>query len=76
MTHLAQTRPVAAFTDLNETVTEEALEHEEINEDLMTPSPPAVRLGEPVREKHVHNSYAFRHYHEVWFAFLETCFTS
>lgn len=53
MTHLAQTFPVgllciAAFTDLNETVTEEALEQEEINKDQTTHNPPANSSGEPI----------------------------
>lgn len=53
MTHLAQTFPVAilcvaAFTDLNETVTEEALEQEEIDKDETTHNPPATSRGEPI----------------------------
>lgn len=45
MTHLAQTFP--AFTDLNESAAEEALEQEEINGDQMTHNPPAISRGEP-----------------------------
>lgn len=44
MTHLAQTFP--AFTDLNESAAEEALEQEEINGDQMTHNPPAISRGE------------------------------
>ncbi|XP_042353342.1 otoconin-90 [Plectropomus leopardus] len=50
MTHLAQPFPVAvlcvaAFTDLNGTVTEDELEQEEINKDQTTHNPPAVSRG-------------------------------
>ncbi len=48
MTHLAQTFPVAAFTDLNEALTEEALELKEINKDQTTHNPSAISPGEPI----------------------------
>ncbi|TKS79299.1 Otoconin-90 [Collichthys lucidus] len=44
MTHLAQTFPVAALTDLNEAVTEEALELEEMNADQTSRGPSALVL--------------------------------
>ena len=52
MTHLAQTFPVAflcvaAFTDLNETVT---VEQEEINTDQTTHNPPGIGRGEPTTQ--------------------------
>ncbi|KAI3374532.1 hypothetical protein L3Q82_021102, partial [Scortum barcoo] len=42
MTQLAQSSPVAAFTDLNEALTEEALGLKEINKDQTTHNPSAI----------------------------------
>lgn len=48
MNHLAQTFPVTTFTDLNEAVTEEAQELEEMNKDQTTHNPSAISTGEPI----------------------------